>query len=67
MEIDGLGNYDQALGYYEWWPFDWYLDGVKSNKFKGTVHDALSLCIMKLRDSDEKLGIANQWYQKRVS
>jgi hypothetical protein len=20
IQIDGLGNYDQALGYYEWYP-----------------------------------------------
>ena len=42
------------------------MEGIKSNKYKGTVLDALSLCYMKLRDSDEKLTEGIEWYKKMV-
>jgi len=62
--IDGLGNYELALGYYECFPFTWYFEGIEKGKYKGTVCDLLSLCYLCLRLDDEALWAAIDWYKR---
>ena len=38
-----------SLGYYEWFLFRWYKEGIEKKEFIGTVYDALSLCYQALK------------------
>ncbi len=52
LDIDGLGNYQVALGYYECFPYKFYMEGITNGKFKGTAIDLLNLAYMVLRLDD---------------
>jgi tetratricopeptide (TPR) repeat protein len=66
IEIDGMGNSEQSISYYEWFIYRWYSEGIKSGKYKGTAYDALSLCYLSLKSSDADMEEAMTWYQSMI-
>ncbi len=64
--IDGLGQVESSLGYYEWNLFSWYRGGVEKGDYVGTVYDVLSLCYLALKDDDEEMAKGIKWYQLAV-
>jgi hypothetical protein len=44
--IEGLGNSEEQIGYYEWDRCAWYSEEKMNKRFKGSPYDALSLCCL---------------------
>lgn len=55
-----------SLGYYEWFVFRWYKEGIEKREYIGTVYDALSLCYQALKDQDQEMAKGIKWYQDMV-
>ena len=58
-DINGLGNNEEQIGYYEWDSYTWYKEERQSKKIKGNPYDALSLCC--LANTKYEAGIP--WYR----
>lgn len=61
--IDGLGNNELSIGYYEWFIPTWYQDGVKSGLYYGTVYDMLSLSFLGSKSKEEIIEKGIKWYR----
>ena len=52
-EIDGIGQTELSLGYYEWFLYRHYKEGIEKKKYIGTAYDALALCYLALKKDDD--------------
>jgi hypothetical protein len=66
MEIDGMGNNEQAVSYYEWNKFEWYADGISKGEYLGTIYDVLFLCELELKNDDDEMELAIKWYRGMI-
>ena len=61
--IDGLGQVELSLGYYEWYLFQHYKKGVEEGMYVGTVYDALSLCFQAVKNDDNQIEKGIKWFR----
>lgn len=67
-QIEGLGNFDFETYNYEWWTYKWYDEQRTSGKFKGSIFDALALCICKIKESHlAEMEQNMMWYEDMLS
>ena len=67
--IEGLGNSQLAIGYYEFSIYEWYRNQKLSTKIKPSPYDALSLCFILIKShpkysTNVKKGIL--WYKRMI-
>lgn len=53
IPIDGLGNNELTVGYYEWFIPEWYQKGIEEKSYFGTPYDILSLSLLSLKNNED--------------
>ena len=65
-KIEGLGQHELSLGYYQWSINTHYKEGIKKGEYTLTPYDALSLCYLGLRNDKDRLALGIKWYEGLV-
>jgi tetratricopeptide (TPR) repeat protein len=66
VHIDGLGNNELAVGYYEWFIPEWYKEGIEQGIYLGTAYDYLSLCYLSAKAKDDLIEAGIKWYRSML-
>ena len=61
--IDGIGNNQLSIGYYEWDMPHWYKQKVQNEECLGTCYDLLSIAYLKSKNKDELIERGIKWYR----
>ena len=54
------------MGYYQWFVYRHYREGVEQKKYIGTPYDALALCYLGLKSDADETENGIKWYRDMV-
>jgi hypothetical protein len=66
IDIDGLGNNELTVGYYEWFIPEWYHQNIEDGSYFGTPYDVLSLCFLSLKSNEDIVEAGIKWYRHMI-